>query len=106
MFLDFLSSNCFSIIQILQKISLEALSQYAALTIMSVNEDDWREEAQPTIKSEEPLKSSRLIKNDQKWEPLKEKIRRIYMVEDKTLPVTMNKIELEHGFKARLVVVL
>ncbi|TVY25108.1 hypothetical protein LHYA1_G005969 [Lachnellula hyalina] len=67
---------------------------------MSENEDDWREEAQPTIKSEEPLKSSRLIKNDQKWEPLKEKIRRIYMVEDKTLPVTMNKIELEHGFKA------
>ncbi|TVY33465.1 hypothetical protein LOCC1_G007635 [Lachnellula occidentalis] len=67
---------------------------------MSENEDDQRQQAQLTIKTEVPAKSSRLIKNDQKWNSLKEEIRRIYMAEDKTLPVTMNTIEVKHGFKA------
>lgn len=71
---------------------------------MSENEHDQRQEAQPTIKTEEPSKSSRLIKSDQKWDSVKEEIRRIYMAEDNTLPVTRNVIEVRHGFKARLVI--
>lgn len=46
-------------------------------------------------------KSSRMAKNNQKWEPYKEEIRRTYLEENNKLEFTMEKIEKDHGFKAR-----
>jgi len=58
-------------------------------------------QVQPSTKIEQPSSSSRLAKNNQKWNSLKGKIRELYMTEDKTLAVTMGTMEKEHGFKAR-----
>jgi len=47
-----------------------------------------------------PPKISVLDRNNQRWESLKEEIRRTYIAEDNTLPTTMKTIELEHSFTA------
>lgn len=49
---------------------------------------------------QEPQKGAVLLRNDQKWESLKQEIWRVYMTENNTLPQTMLKIEQAHGFKA------
>jgi hypothetical protein len=58
-------------------------------------------QVQPSIKIERPSNSSRLTKNNQKWDSLKDEIRRFYMTEDKPLPITMDIIKQKHGFTAR-----
>jgi hypothetical protein len=50
-----------------------------------------------------PGKGPRLSRNDQKWETLREDIRRIYMTANNTLPNTMLMIEETHSFKASYV---
>jgi hypothetical protein len=52
-------------------------------------------------RGQEQLKSSRRIRNDEKWKSLKDEIYRIYMTEDNTLQNTMNAISEKHGFEAR-----
>ena len=52
-------------------------------------------------RGQEQLKSSRRIRNDEKWKSLKDEIYRIYMTEDNTLQNTMNAISEQHGFEAR-----
>jgi len=64
--------------------------------------------AQPESRSaitppQQPPKSFRRAKNDQKWDALKQEIHRIYVKEDNTLQGTMQMIEQVHSFKARLV---
>jgi hypothetical protein len=49
---------------------------------------------------QQPSKTSRLDRNNLKWDSIKEDIRRLYMMEDNTLPSTMNIIEREQGFTA------
>ncbi|CZR62804.1 related to cercosporin resistance protein [Phialocephala subalpina] len=46
-------------------------------------------------------KSSTLARNDQKWESMKEDIRRIYVTEKKSLKDTMDEITELHTFRAR-----
>ena len=46
-------------------------------------------------------KASRLIRNNQKWDSLKDRIYGIYMSEDFTLHDTMRAIEERYGLKAR-----
>jgi len=57
--------------------------------------------APQTDLSQPPSKTSRLSKNDEKWNYLKEQIRRLYVEGKNTLPATMQSIEERHGFKAR-----
>jgi len=52
-------------------------------------------------KGQAPGKSSRLVRNSQKWDSLKERIYGMYMVEDRTLQDTMRAITERYGFKAR-----
>lgn len=52
-------------------------------------------------RSQEQPKSSRRIRNDEKWRSLKGEIYRIYMTDDNTLQNTMNAIFEQHGFEAR-----
>jgi hypothetical protein len=52
-------------------------------------------------RGQEQLKSSRRIRNDEKWKSLKDEIYRIYMTGDNTLQNTMNAIFEQHGFEAR-----
>jgi hypothetical protein len=52
-------------------------------------------------RGQEQLKSSRRIRNDEKWKSLKDEIYRIYMTEDNTLQNTMNAVFEQHGFEAR-----
>jgi hypothetical protein len=59
------------------------------------------QEGHASIASGRPSKSSRLARNDQKWDSLKDEIRRIYRGEGKTLATTMRTIEAKYGFKAR-----
>ncbi|KAH8780621.1 hypothetical protein F5882DRAFT_500542 [Hyaloscypha sp. PMI_1271] len=51
-------------------------------------------------RGQEQLKSSRRIRNDEKWKSLKDEIYRIYMTDDNTLQNTMNAISEQHGFEA------
>ncbi|PMD60667.1 uncharacterized protein K444DRAFT_387287, partial [Hyaloscypha bicolor E] len=51
-------------------------------------------------RGQEQLKSSRRIRNDEKWKSLKDEIYRIYMIEDNTLQNTMSTIFEQHGFEA------
>jgi hypothetical protein len=56
----------------------------------------------PQTELSQPLsKTSRLSKNDQKWNYLKEEIRLLYVEGKNTLPATMQIIQERHGFKAR-----
>jgi hypothetical protein len=48
----------------------------------------------------EPPKGSTLFRKNQKWNSRKEEIRRLYIIENKTLPEVMKTIEDIHGFKA------
>jgi hypothetical protein len=59
------------------------------------------QERPASVVSEQPSKSSRLTRNDQKWGSLKDEIHRIYKVEGETLATTMRMIEESYGFKAR-----
>ena len=43
--------------------------------------------------------SSCILKNNQKWELHKEEIRKIYLEENNTLEITMERIEQSDGFK-------
>lgn len=52
-------------------------------------------------RGQEQLKSSRRIRNDEKWKSLKDEIYRIYMTGDNTLQNTMNTIFEQHSFEAR-----
>jgi Clr5 domain len=54
-----------------------------------------------STQAQEQLKSTRRIRNDEKWESLKAEIYQIYMTEDNTLRNTMNAIFEKYGFKAR-----
>ncbi len=66
--------------------------------------DAWHSEAsRASIQIKERKKSSRRIRNDQKWDLLKEKIDRLYMTEDNTLQDTMRIILDQDGFKARYI---
>jgi hypothetical protein len=46
-------------------------------------------------------KTSRRVRNDEKWNSLKDEIHRIYMIDDFTLRNAKRVIEERHGFKAR-----
>jgi hypothetical protein len=48
----------------------------------------------------EPQKGTVLSRNDQKWESLKQEIRKEYITENNTLTQTMLKVEQAHNFKA------
>jgi hypothetical protein len=50
--------------------------------------------------SQEPQNGPALLRNDQKWESLREEIHTIYMIQMTPLPKTMLLIEERHGFKA------
>jgi hypothetical protein len=52
------------------------------------------------ISSHAPRKVVVLSRNDQRWESLREDIRRIYMIENNTLAKTMEMIEEKYRFKA------
>ena len=58
-------------------------------------EDIWA----PEITS--PRLSRKAQNSAQQWESLKAEIRKIYIDQDNTLATTMQKIEADHGFKAR-----
>jgi hypothetical protein len=49
---------------------------------------------------QEPHKGPALLRNNQKWESLREEIHMIYMIQMTPLPKTMLLIEERHGFKA------
>jgi hypothetical protein len=51
-----------------------------------------------------PAKTSRSIRNNQKWDSVKDRIYCIYMVNDCTLQDTMRAIAERYGFKARYVI--
>jgi hypothetical protein len=57
----------------------------------------------PGLVSQGRRKLTRLFRNDQKWDALKEAIHRIYVVENNSLPSTMQQIKQKYGFKASLV---
>jgi hypothetical protein len=57
----------------------------------------------PRLVSQGPRKLTRLFRNDQKWDALKEAIHQIYVIENNSLPSTMQQIKQKHGFKASLV---
>lgn len=61
------------------------------------------QELAPSTGIEQPPESSRLIKNDQRWDSLKDEIYQSYIADDNTLPVTMRTFEHTHGFAARFV---
>jgi hypothetical protein len=50
--------------------------------------------------SQEPHNGPTLLRNDQRWESLREEIYTIYMIQKTPLPKTMLLIEERHGFKA------
>jgi hypothetical protein len=52
------------------------------------------------ISSHAPRKRVVLSRNNQKWESLREDIRRIYMIENNTLSKAMEMIEEKYRFKA------
>ena len=56
-----------------------------------------------STRAQAPAKTSRLIRNNQKWDSLKDRIYHIYMAEDCTLPDTMLAIAERYGLKARYV---
>jgi hypothetical protein len=58
-------------------------------------------EGQAHLDSQKLQKGPRLSRNDAKWDSLKDAIHQIYMIENKTLPETMQLIEERHSFKAR-----
>jgi hypothetical protein len=62
-----------------------------------VNEEQVLPDSQPL------QKGPRLSRNDAKWDSLKAAIHQSYMIENKTLPETMQLIEERHSFKARWV---
>jgi hypothetical protein len=64
------------------------------------------EAVQPTVGVEQSSRSSRLLRNNQKWDSLKEEIRRLYVLEGENLATTMGVIEKTHGFNARWVPVI
>jgi hypothetical protein len=45
--------------------------------------------------------SSRRVRNDQKWDSLKEEIHHLYMTKDNTLHNTIRAVVDQHGFMAR-----
>jgi hypothetical protein len=65
-----------------------------------------QEALQPTVGVEQSSRSSRLLRNNQNWDHLKEEIHRLYMLDDKTLATTMEAIGKTHGFNARWVPVI
>jgi hypothetical protein len=66
-----------------------------------VRNDGGRLPHRPSLDFERPSKSTRLIKNGQKWDCLKGEIQQIYQGKGETLATTMQTIEREHGFQAR-----
>ncbi len=50
--------------------------------------------------SQAPHKGPTLLRNDQRWESMREEIHTIYMIQKIPLPKTMLLIEERHGFKA------
>jgi hypothetical protein len=50
--------------------------------------------------AQNPQKGSVLLRNDQKWESLKQEIRAVYVTKNNTLPQTMLWFEEAHDFKA------
>jgi hypothetical protein len=57
-----------------------------------------------SIPAQAPAKTSRSIRNNQKWDSVKDRIYYIYMVNDCTLQDSMRPIAERYGFKARYVI--
>jgi predicted secreted acid phosphatase len=72
-----------------------------AQAVMDRDESTLDDAPKLPARGREQLKSSRRIRNDEKWKSLKDEIYRIYMTDDNTLQNTMNAIFEQHGFEAR-----